>query len=61
MKARGYRWNAEASGGPRAWYIDVAEGERDAEVAYLQAEIYLGEVQPLMRRADAYDRFSARV
>lgn len=33
LKARGYRWNAETGGAPRAWYIDVAEGGRDAEVS----------------------------
>lgn len=60
LKARGYRWNAEASGGPRAWYIDVAEAAREAEIAFLQAEIYRGEVHPLIRRVDAYDRFSDR-
>jgi DNA polymerase-3 subunit epsilon len=60
LKARGYRWNAEAGGGPRAWYIDVAEAARAAEIAFLQAEIYRGEVDPLMRRVDAYDRFSSR-
>ncbi len=60
MKARGYRWNAEDGGGPRAWYIDVAEAAREAEIAFLQAEIYRGEVDLLTRRLDAYDRFSDR-
>jgi DNA polymerase-3 subunit epsilon len=60
LKARRYRWNAEASGGPRAWYIDVAEAAREAEIAFLQAQIYRGEVHPLIRRVDAYDRFSDR-
>lgn len=60
LKARGYRWNAEASGGPRAWYIDVAESARAAELTFLQVEIYRGEIDPLTRRVDAYDRFSCR-
>lgn len=60
LKARGYRWNGEAGGGPRAWYIDVAEVAREAEIAFLQAEIYRGEVELLTRRIDAYDRFSSR-
>jgi DNA polymerase-3 subunit epsilon len=34
LKARGYRWNAEAGGSPRAWYIDVAESAREAEIAF---------------------------
>lgn len=46
--------------GPRAWYIDVAESAREAEIAFLQRGIYRGEVEPLMRRVDAYDRFSSR-
>lgn len=60
LKARGYRWNAEAGSGPRAWYIDVAEAAKVEEIAFLQAEIYLGEIDPLTRRIDAYDRFSDR-
>ena len=60
LKARGYRWNAEAAGGPRAWYIDVQEEARDAELAYLKGEIYLREIELLVRRVDAYDRFSDR-
>ncbi|WP_256375861.1 3'-5' exonuclease [Caulobacter sp. S45] len=60
LKARGYRWNAEAGGGPRAWYIDVAEAVREPELAFLKAEIYRGEIDLLTRRVDAYDRFSDR-
>jgi DNA polymerase III subunit epsilon len=60
LKARGYRWNAETGGGPRAWYINVAEAKREAEIAFLRAEIYRGEIDPLTRRIDAYDRFSSR-
>ena len=40
LRARGYRWNGEVTGAPRAWYIDVEEAARDAELAYLKAEIY---------------------
>ena len=61
LKARGYRWNAEGAGGPKAWYVDVAEPDREAELAFLKAEIYRGEIELLTRRIDAYDRFSARV
>ena len=60
LKARGYRWNAQAGGGPRAWYIDIADAAREAEIAFLRAQIYRGEVHPLTRRVDAYDRFSDR-
>ncbi|MGH7022036.1 MAG: 3'-5' exonuclease [Caulobacteraceae bacterium] len=60
LKTRGYRWNAEGSGAPRAWYIDVAEGDRDAELTFLKTEIYRGEIELLVRRIDAHDRFSDR-
>jgi DNA polymerase-3 subunit epsilon len=61
LKARGYRWNAEHGGAPRAWYIDVDEAGREAELAFLRREIYQRDVAPLSRRIDAYDRFSDRV
>jgi DNA polymerase-3 subunit epsilon len=60
LKARGYRWNGEGIGGPRAWYIDVPAEQKDAELAFLRAEIYQGEIELLVRRIDAYDRFSTR-
>lgn len=60
LKARGYRWNGEAVGGPRAWYIDVLDADREAELAFLKAEIYQSEIDLLTRRITAYDRFSDR-
>jgi DNA polymerase-3 subunit epsilon len=60
LKARGYRWNGEGSGAPRAWYIDVDEAAREAEIAFLKTEIYRGEIDLLVRQLDAYDRFSDR-
>lgn len=60
LKARGYRWNGEGNTQPRAWYKDVAPAEREAELAFLQAEIYRGEIELLVRRIDAFDRFSDR-
>lgn len=60
LKARGYRWNADGAGGPRAWYVDVAESAWEAEIAFLRAEIYRGEIDLATRRIDAYDRFSER-
>jgi DNA polymerase-3 subunit epsilon len=41
LKARGYRWNGDSNPNPRAWYIDVNEGQRQAEIAFLCKEIYL--------------------
>ncbi len=61
LKARGYRWNGEGTALPRAWYIDVGEANRESELAFLRTEIYHGEIELLVRRVDAYDRFSDRV
>jgi DNA polymerase-3 subunit epsilon len=61
LKARGYRWNGDPGPQPRAWYIDVPESQREAEVRFLRTEIYRREVDPLVRRIDAYDRFSDRI
>ena len=60
LKARGYRWNGEGSGTPKAWFIDVSDADREGELAFLRAEIYQRDVDLLVRRIDAYDRFSDR-
>lgn len=60
LKARGYRWNGESNPNPRAWYIDVEQGEQDAEIEFLRKEIYLRDVELLVHRMDAYNRYSDR-
>lgn len=60
LKARGYRWNADGNGFPKAWYIDVEDSAREAEVAFLRAKVYQRDVDISPRRIDAYDRFSDR-
>jgi DNA polymerase-3 subunit epsilon len=61
LKSRGYRWNGDTAIGPKAWYADVKDGEQDSERTFLQREIYLREIDPVMRRMNAFDRFSDRV
>lgn len=61
LKARGYRWNGDPGPAPRAWYVDVDEADRDAEIEFLRREIYRGEIDPLVRRITAFERFSDRV
>lgn len=61
LKSRGYRWNGEENGRPRAWYIDVADEQRDAELAFLKTEIYQRDVDLKPSRITAYERFSERV
>jgi DNA polymerase-3 subunit epsilon len=60
LKARGYRWHGDANGHPKAWYIDVAEEGREAECAFLCESIYGRQVELVMRRFTAYERFSVR-
>ncbi|WP_256837860.1 3'-5' exonuclease [Sphingopyxis sp. KK2] len=61
LKSRGYRWNGDPNGKPRAWYVDVAEARRETEFEYLKNEIYGRDVTLPMYRIDAYNRFSDRV
>ena len=61
LKARGYKWNGDDNPNPRAWYIDVEDEQRETEMAYLCKEIYLREVELLVHRMTAYNRFSDRV
>jgi DNA polymerase-3 subunit epsilon len=61
LKARGYRWNGDGKVTPRAWYIDVPDERRESELAFLRSEIYRGDIDLLVRRIDAQDRFSDRV
>ena len=60
LKDRGYRWNGEEALAPKAWFIDVAEADREAELNYLRREIYGGEVHLAPRRITAFERFSER-
>ena len=60
LKRRGYRWSDGSDGRPRSWYADVDESKLDDEIAFLKAEIYLGEVEPRLQVLTAFDRFSVR-
>ncbi|WP_038378511.1 3'-5' exonuclease [Bradyrhizobium elkanii] len=60
LKRRGYRWSDGSDGRPRSWYVDVDESKLDDEIAFLKAEIYLGEVEPRLQVLTAFDRFSVR-
>ena len=61
LKARGYRWNPDGTPFPKAWFIDVPDDQRDAELSFLQSEIYQRDVQLLTRKIDAFNRFSDRL
>lgn len=61
LKARGYRWNPDGTPFPKAWFVDVADDDREAELNFLQTEIYQREIQLLTRKIDAFNRFSDRL
>ena len=61
LKARGYRWNDGADGRPKAWYVDVPETTREAELAWLYREIYKRPVDLRIERVTAFSRYSERI
>lgn len=60
LKRRGYRWNGDNDGRPKAWYIDVEDEQRSDEINFLRKEIYLREVELFVQKITAYNRFSNR-
>ena len=60
LKARGYRWNAEGYPSPRAWYIEVEHDKLDVELTFLKTDIYQREIDLLVQRLTAYNRFTDR-
>lgn len=61
LKKRGYRWNGGEDGTPRAWWIDVAEADIDAEKAYLCTEIYKRDMVFPIAEITAFNRHSDRI
>jgi DNA polymerase-3 subunit epsilon len=61
LRRRGYRWNDGSDGRPRAWYVDLDESLRDAEITYLRQSIYRRDVEPLTRQVTALTRYSNRI
>ena len=61
LKARAYRWNDGTDARPKAWYIDVDENKRDAELQWLKTEIYQRDVHLTCSEITALDRHSSRV
>ena len=60
LRDRGYKWRSGGNRALRAWFIDVTEGLREAELAFIQNAIYHQKIDLPMRRIDAYPRFSSR-
>jgi DNA polymerase-3 subunit epsilon len=60
LKKRGYRWNDGTDGRPKAWFIDVGDDFRDAETTFLRQSIYQRDVDLIIQRITAANRFSVR-
>lgn len=61
LKVRGYKWNPDGTAFPRAWYVDVPDIKKEEELSFLQNEIYQRDIQPLVSKIDAFNRFSDRM
>ena len=62
LKQRGYRWSPGGNGIRKAWYKDLPEDQVEAEMLYLNKEVYPKAVEVLpMDRFDATLRYSRRV
>ncbi|WP_428351960.1 3'-5' exonuclease [Lichenifustis flavocetrariae] len=59
LKRRGYRWDAGGDGRPRCWWVEVEEKACEAEIAYLEQEIYMRRVRPRAQRITACERYKA--
>lgn len=60
LKSRGYRWNGEDNGQPRAWWIDLERDGVAEEVAYLRREIYKYDAPLRIAELTAFNRYSDR-
>jgi DNA polymerase III subunit epsilon len=60
LKRRGYRWNDGNDGRPRSWFVDVSEDARDEEMRFLKEAIYQREIDLIVQRITAANRFSIR-
>jgi DNA polymerase-3 subunit epsilon len=61
LKKRGYRWNGGEDGMPRAWWIDVAKADIEAEKTYLHNEVYKRDVEFPIAEITAFNRYSDRI
>lgn len=63
LKARGYRWNGEGTGGEngeKAWYLDLVDG-LDAEIEWLKDAIFKGrKFSVVIDTLDARSRYAPR-
>lgn len=61
LKERGYRWNGEANGLPRAWWKDIGEAELEGEKSFLRSEVYKSDKAIRTAKITAQNRYSRRI
>lgn len=61
LKARGYRWNGDNNGQPRAWWIDLSYDQLADEVGYLRREVYKYDAPVRVAELSAFNRYSDRL
>ena len=61
LKQRGYKWNADPTLGPRAWWKDLPSETIDAEIAFLQSEVFRSPVTVPMFEITAFERYAMRL
>jgi DNA polymerase-3 subunit epsilon len=62
LKARGYRWSSGEDGRPKAWWREVFEEERDAELDWLKENAYGAKPGPWrVDELDARSRYALSV
>lgn len=59
LKARGYRWCDGTNGKPKCWWREIDEDAYDEEAAFLACEVYGRDVEALVERLTACERFKA--
>ena len=58
LKARGYRWSNGEDQQPKAWWTEVASEQLEAEMSFLQVEIYgRSDFNLTTKRLTAFQRF----
>ena len=60
LKARGYRWNGGSGGGKKAWNREVPQTDYEAELSFLETDIYKKKIDLPVTKITAKDRFSQR-
>jgi DNA polymerase-3 subunit epsilon len=65
LKKRGYKWNPGDNGKPRSWFIEVQAQDKASELEFLSEYVYkskeTGQIMPIVKEINAFNRFSMRI